>query len=1000
MLQRPKMKSERSATIPKYTTPIGVKRTTLPHVVKTKEEIDKWLDRTIHLLDYPEIFASGGDELNSVHRDWDTAPLRICLVGGMTYRNSVGNLAIPLLYSEITEDGPQDWYIDRAYAPESRKNFELTSKGHIPTFGLQSHQPLANFDILAFSCSYLQTMLHVGLILKWSGIPPKAKDRTAEHPLVLVGGHHAYVNMEPIWEIPDVIFVGEFSEGGRKLLEDYHEARQEGVEKWDWITDYAKIDESGNPRAGFYVPSFYTEEYSQEYPYPISAKYSHVEGVPDRVPKAYVVHLDTGMHISGSPLVPFVNPTMGTAEIQSSQGCDYSACTFCSEGQTNKPFRFFSVDRIVEYAKKQMLNTGMRSFTLAAFDGAGHPQKNYLLHRLLEEVSDNVSLLSLRVDETANDPAFARLSTLSGNRTLSVGVEGMSERMRRVFVKGCPEDSILKVCKFGMENGATKIKFFLIANHPWETEADRMEWIETLKKVEEIKTQLGSKCQILSSWTPLVIMPWTPLQWEAPTPDHRTLHGVIREIKAQTKTDFRIGSGGRRDEAYMAQLLQLGDRRLSVVMDWCLERDFIHYGSTPKGTIEKLANVMARIPGFPEPIGFKHFFRARDYDEILPWDVIDIFVEKGWLQMVNEVSKLAEQEIPGCTTGCSACGACTTIDRTLMASGVASGDVKAEPYELNILQERGRVQVMRLKTVIDRSHRFIGTEYWLAGIIRAHRLAGIPVDKSWVRMVSTRLKFYDYSYGIEYFDVGVRERQNPVQVMEAIKPHLPSGMKLVGVKAFSPSISLEKNAGAIHFIIDPRPYFSPHHTHASIARLLGADKFITKIKKEVYGQGVRGYDTDIRPWVDDAWIDESGLCHMLLTDRANPFELLQAIFSAPRSIVLRMDVIRADIYTAFVDTSQDDLFRPRCAVNGTILVPSLMDETDPSGLSLRAKFPAIHIEPVHVGTVFEDQLTDDELKWDSELALVNEEFSEMMVEEKNVFGNMQDDMGVTQIGHH
>jgi len=945
------------------------------------EDIDAWLDKNLVFMDHPEIYASHGDEMNTVHRDWDTSPFKICLVGGMAYRNSVGNLAIPLLYSELIETAPKDWVVDRAHFWETRKNFKMTTRDGVPVVGLQSHRPLDQFDALLFSCSYLQTTLHIGMMLKWSGIAPRADERSNDDPYVVGGGHHMYVNSDPISHIPDIIWVGEFSAGGVEAIEDIAKARIEGRDKWEFIEERAK-----EGRRGFYVPSFYTQTYSKHEPYPIADYYSHVEGVPFPVKKAYSSNLDQEAHINKRPIVSLLNPGMGTAEIQSSFGCDTATCTFCSEGQTNKPFRFYSVDTIVEAAKEQMKYSGMRSFTLSAFDGAGHPLKRRLLRRLLEEVSDEVTLLSLRVDEMADDDIFSVVSTTAGNKTLSLGVEGMSERMRAVYQKWCNQGQILKVSEDAIASGATKLKYFMIANHPWETEEDRMEWVHTLKDIEALKEKYGSKCQILTSWTPLVIMPFTSLQWEAPTPDDRTLHGIIKAIKDETGTDFRIGSGGRRDEAYMAQLMQLGDRRLSHLIDWCIDNDFLHYGSTPKGMVETIEDILNEVPqadGTPyeAPLGFHTWFRPKAYSEPLPWDAWDVGVTKEWLIMVNEISKLGHQQVQTCVTSCSACGACSDLDRVKMAAGHAMPDDDFEIHEINVIKQRGSTQVLRLKLKIDRDHRFIGDEYWHAGLVRSARLADLPVDKGKIAMVSQRYKFFDYAYGIEYADVGMMERITLKQA-RTMAEFMPAGMELVDVRAFSPNVGLLRNvAGAVHYICDVRPVYSTRATKEALERMLGAEEFIATVKKKIYRKGMVSVDVDVRPWVLDGWVQPNGLLHLLLKGTANPYELLPAMYGVSRRKILPLDVVRAEIYLDEKDEGQVDAFRPVCPKTGVKVEANMYDEVHESGLAVKARYNRLNLDVTNVGQIQIQNISEQELAEDSELVKSSDLFDEMMAEE-------------------
>lgn len=963
-------------------TPLYIKPIELVHRVLAKEvpssAIDAYLSENIVRLDFPEIYATNGDEMNTVHRDWEAAPLRICLVSGMTYHGSVGNLAIPLLYASLTEN--TDWYVDRCYLWESRKNFKLMTEAGLPPFGLQSHRSLAEYDVLAFSCSYLQTELHVGLMLKHAGIPWRHLEREIHHPFVLVGGHHMYVNPEPISHIPDAVWIGEFGAGGLQMLRDYKTSQEAGIDRNAWIASYATLDSNATePRPGFYVPWTFNVEYSKEPPYPIREVIPN-PGAPSHVCKAYVTNLDQDAVVNEHPLVPFINPSMGTAEIQTSLGCDTSTCTFCSEGQTNKPYRFMSVSRIVHSLKEQLRWSGMQSVTLSAFDGAGHPQKRHLIRELLEKVSDEVSLLSLRVDEMANDPLFATISTVAGNKTLSLGVEGMSERMRRVYNKHCTEKDLLTVVDRALASGATKIKFFLISSHPWETSEDRLEWAGVLERIEQMKAEHGSKATILSSWTPLVIMPWTALQWEAPTVDVKSLGDIIAAIKARTKTDFRIGSGGRKDEAYMAQLLQLGDRRLNGLVDWLIEQDFVHYGSTSKGFRDKIALQLAAIPGYDQPLGFHTWFRQKPYSETLPWDHLHVGVSREWLVLVNEASKNGK-EITRCADACSKCGACSILDQIKMRSGHALQDATYQLHEVAVIHQRGTVQKARLKMFIDHSHRFIGDEYWLAGVRRAFYLSNLPIDKTRVTSVTQRYKFGDATYGTTYIDVGLISRLRPSEI-KAISEHLPAGLNLLDVRTYSPKVGLfNRTVGSIHFVVAPNFVFSQGEIRTALEHMLGADQFLATIKEKNFRKGVVSVERDVRPWIVDAWLTKDGELHLMTKGTINPFELLPAMFKCSRRKIAGLDVRREDCYLADPDTDQIDVFRPVCSITGKKVEATLFDEVSSKGISVSAQYEQVSLVLRRQGTVVVSNIEPGELEAENDLAEELDLLLDQMVEE-------------------
>ena len=65
------------------------------------------------------------------------------------------------------------------------------------------------FDILAFSVSFENDYPHILQLLDRARLPLLASDRTAAHPLVVIGGIAAMLNPEPLAAFADIILIGE-----------------------------------------------------------------------------------------------------------------------------------------------------------------------------------------------------------------------------------------------------------------------------------------------------------------------------------------------------------------------------------------------------------------------------------------------------------------------------------------------------------------------------------------------------------------------------------------------------------------------------------------------------------------------------------------------------------------------------------------------------------------------------------------------------------------------
>src|ERR1044071_2737426 len=140
-----------------------------------------------------------------------------------------------------------------------------------PLLSLESHTPVRDFDVIAFSISFETDYVNMARMLQMSGVPVWSKDRTKHDPLIVMGGAASFLNPEPIAEFTDVIGVGEGEILGPKLVDII-------LEKGSKDEILLALAQQGH---GFYVPSLYEVRYNDD---ATIAAYSPIaEGVPARV---------------------------------------------------------------------------------------------------------------------------------------------------------------------------------------------------------------------------------------------------------------------------------------------------------------------------------------------------------------------------------------------------------------------------------------------------------------------------------------------------------------------------------------------------------------------------------------------------------------------------------------------------------------------------------------------------------------------------------------------
>src|ERR1700749_329131 len=133
--------------------------------------------------------------------------LRVALAFPNTYWVGMSNLGFQTVYRLF--NAQDDVVCERVFLPPKQELAELVAS-RAPLLTLESQSPVGEFDAIAFSVSFEWDYVNVLTLLRLAGIPRYAAERSARHPLVVVGGAGgALVNPEPLAPFADVIAAGE-----------------------------------------------------------------------------------------------------------------------------------------------------------------------------------------------------------------------------------------------------------------------------------------------------------------------------------------------------------------------------------------------------------------------------------------------------------------------------------------------------------------------------------------------------------------------------------------------------------------------------------------------------------------------------------------------------------------------------------------------------------------------------------------------------------------------
>ena len=588
-----------------------------------------------------------GNELNSIVKDKNTIDIRVAMVFPDVYDIGMSHLGIQILYDMFNRR--EDTWCERVYSPWPDLHVIMKEK-KIPLFGLESQEPIKNFDFIAMTLQYEMCYTNVLQILDLAQTPLLASERGEDDPIVIGGGPCTY-NPEPIADFFDFFYIGEGETQYDALFDMYKQMKNDGASREEILHAIAKIE-------GMYVPSLYEVSYKEDGT--IAAFTPKYEDIPKTIKKQIVMDMTTSVYPE-KPIVPFIKVTQDRVVLEIQRGC-IRGCRFCQAGMIYRPNREKGVERLKDLAYKMLKSTGHEEISLSSLSSSDYSQLEELVTFLIEEFHGkgvNISLPSLRIDAFSLD-VMGKVQDIKKS-SLTFAPEAGSQRLRDVINKGLTKEVILNGAGQAFEGGWNKVKLYFMLGLPTETEEDMKAIPELANDIAALyyetvpKEQRNGKCQITISTSFFVPKPFTPFQWAGmQTPDEylRRAKIVNDTVKAQLNHKSIRYNWHEADVTVLEGVLARGDRRLSKAILYVYE----HGGFFDAWS--EFFDYSKWIEAF-EACGIDTDFytmRNRPDDEIFPWDFIDAGVTKEF--MLREWHNAQNEKVtPNCRMRCSGCGA-------------------------------------------------------------------------------------------------------------------------------------------------------------------------------------------------------------------------------------------------------------------------------------------------------------------------------------------------------
>lgn len=916
--------------------------------MRTPTQIETFLQANGHRADTP--FQWYGDEPNSYRKSWETCDVRALLFTCWPYEQAAGNQAIPLVYKTINE--AEGYLCDRSYFPGTPRDLRLLESGGIPIFGIESKHEMMDFDIVGTSISYPVLAINAIKQLAMSGVPARWKDRWASPerwPMVIVGGQ-SYGAPEVLANVFDAVWCGEAEDepgnpGIVAMLDAVRDFKRSGL----WDRDREECYENLACEFSFlYFPRFYEVHYEYETRATVDrvlgtdsrpskqvvAIESTLRGMPSPVVKRFVHDLDAIKPLDNPPLL-YNDPGLGAGDLEVGRGCP-AWCSFCALTYRQKPYRQRSIDYVVSFAQELVKNTGGGHLAPFMPDFPMHTNKKALIKALVEKVSDDIDMSSMRVDDFTADPQYVLLQAASGVDTVTLGVEGNSQRMRDFVGKGAADTDVIDAVALAIKAGLKRIKLYMIAFMPGEDEGDIYRLLSLAREIADIRDSAGSTARIQFSWTPMLIEGNTPFQWFAPTTINFSLQDVWEELRA-LHIDMKLGSKVQKDKLMFQQLSQRGSREQgAAVVDAVEELGQGCWGGAPMKLFETIERKLVEH-GFHN--AYADAFDERFKHDMFGWEMIDqgINVELMWVtyQQMREFLEHTDsftydqqftsdyrgnEWIERCDTRCygRTCGVCNATDLRIRRGYIeaAADEVQVDLNDLKVIDQRTVVEKVRCRVRKDPGHRFVLNDHFIYALRRAAYRSGLPIAKRSVRIASSAVRYKNWASGVDYAEFGVSRRMGREELgrfIEAMNIELGVAIQIEDFSTFpatAPPIRTTVSTSLYDIEID----LSPDQAAAFLKRWEESPE-IKAVIHERKATGMQREEVNAKDYVSDLWVVRSGhrlRLRFLLRGPLNPYAVVASFLDKPSWIdSARYTMVRLGAF-AKADPNQQDFFRPVC----------------------------------------------------------------------------------------
>lgn len=653
---------------------------------------------------------------------WEGASARILVVRLSAWSDVDISSPHLVLFAQTREAMPGA-FIDFAFLPPAADRPALDAAGIPWFFGRASGRSPADFDLVMVSNAYALELVNLPRLFSTSGLPVRASLRLGLEtcPIVILGGSNASCTGSlATWGAGSGMppASAETAALPAPAADLAVPAADLAVPAADSIPDGIFFGE-GEGAIGELASILCAREGSRA---ERLARAAETEGFWPCLQRAGARRRRPGRETKPLVAYPVLNgASSSTARLAISSGCP-GFCSFCLEGWDRRPYRELPLDKVLEAARELKRNSGADTLDVYSFNFNTHADVDALILEL-NRIFDRVSFMSQRLDILARSPGLAALEMAGGKKSFTLGIEGISERMRAYYRKGLSQADLDACLRMLLVPGVKEIKLFYIISGT-ETPEDIEEFSAFLADLAGRRKAGSSGLRIIASAGFLVRLPFTPLQFAPLVLDEAILKGISAALKARCESEgIEYREATDYGEFRVDQELALDNGKLLPWLESLAASPWVYDASMPKGLWQSMKRFLADRGKSTAVAGTGT--EAGPGEKPAWWRPPLAFAEPDERHLVlrrhYEKARI-EADRAGCLGGsCSACGACDDAEEIRAMTG-HRGPHKA-PLGLaektsRLLAAKAAFPSLAVGVEVPGSLAFAGEEYRKSWLLR------------------------------------------------------------------------------------------------------------------------------------------------------------------------------------------------------------------------------------------------------------------------------------------